>query len=77
MRTATTSIFTAAVLAVSSLTFAADRGGGNNGSHEGRNDGGRTSHSMQRDRNDIDDQERCGRNEWGGPLWGEGQGNQW
>ena len=61
----------AALLAASSMAYAGKGGdkGGNDG-RDGRMDT-MTTGSIDRDRNDIDDQEACRNHEWGGPLCGE------
>ena len=59
----------AAMLAASSFAFAANNDGGDRGSRDGVDRS--TTGSIERDRNDIDDQERCRNHEWGGPLCGE------
>jgi len=65
-------IATAAALLVASSMAYADKGGdkGGNGGRDGRMDN-MTTGSINRDRNDIDDQEACRNHEWGGPLCGE------
>lgn len=61
-------IATAFTMAVSSFTFAADRGGRDGA----KNDGDRTG-SIERNRDEFDyeDKERCRKHEFGGPLCGE------
>ena len=60
----------AAILATSSFAIAASNNGGvDKGGRDGVDRS--ATGSIQRDVNDIDDQERCRNHEWGGPLCGE------